>query len=512
MAALSPIVRIPSPLTRARFLAALLLSLVAAAVPAKEVIDRDWIEVRTPNFTVRSAQSESDTVELARSLELFKVAVSILTNVSDTEAAIPTKIVAFRSRGDAARAGLDDNFAGLFAPSLRENSIIIRETRGAQETEIILHEYVHFLVRNHGKHNYPKWFDEGFAEYLSSSRVTRSEFKVGLPLERRRGNLVYSNWIPMRRILSAEDYANWSREGQSMFYAEAWALVHFMLNRKDHDRPFGEDMGRYLELLETGTGHEEAFAAAFGIDSSRLNRDVKRYLKKGKFAYFSLPIDMLLPDFDYAVDTLPREQVALTLADVALRLGELDNADRWYAIAAEHEVTRAQALAGRGDVRKFQDEFDAALPFFTESIELAPDDPLCQLDMAEYWHDLARATATREERADYYERAREHYVAAWKLDDQKPEPYAMYGLTMLEEGGRLDKAVEMLEEAEYLLPSDLLVRLWLAQAYAGLDRREEALAASRSVLAWSHENSEAAKIASQIVTEMQSSTESAAVQ
>ncbi|MFW2405772.1 MAG: DUF1570 domain-containing protein, partial [Gammaproteobacteria bacterium] len=350
----------------------MLLSLVAAATPAKEVIDRDWIEVRTQNFTIRSAQKESDTIELAHNLELFKVAVSILTNVRDTEAAIPTRIIAFRGRGDAVDAGIQHEVAGQFVPSLRENSIVIRETGGMKETSIILHEYVHFLVRNHGKLIYPRWFDEGFAEYLSSSRVTRGNFQVGLPLESRSGNLMYSSWIPMRKILSAEGYADWSRESKSMFYAEAWALVHYLQNRKDHDRPFGIDMARYLELLESNTGHEEAFATAFGIDMSSINRDIKRYLSKGRFAYFSLPIDKLLPEFDYEVETLSREQAALTLAGLALRLGELENADRWYSIAAADEGTRARALAGRGDVRKFQGEFDAALPYFTESIELAP--------------------------------------------------------------------------------------------------------------------------------------------
>ncbi|MFW2404129.1 MAG: hypothetical protein ACN4GT_05120, partial [Gammaproteobacteria bacterium] len=127
-------------------------------------------------------------------------------------------------------------------------------------------------------------------------------------------------------------------------------------------------------------------------------------------------------------------------------------------------------------------------------------------------HDLARATESPDKRGDFYQRARDYYVAAWKLDDQKPEPYAMYGLTLLEEGQRLDKAVEMLEEAEYLLRSNLSVRLWLAQAYAGLDRREEALAAARSVLAWSSPESDAARIAGEIITDMQSNAESAAVQ
>lgn len=119
--------------------------------------------------------------------------------------------------------------------------------------------------------------------------------------------------------------------------------------------------------------------------------------------------------------------------------------------------------------------------------------------IAEYWHDRAREVEEKAERTDYLERARTHYIKAWKLNDSMPETYAMYGHTFLMEDQRFDKAIEVLEEAEYLLPSDLGIRMSLAETYAGADRREDAVKAARSVLAWSHEDSDAAQRARAIV-------------
>ena len=88
-----------------------------------------------------------------------------------------------------------------------------------------------------------------------------------------------------------------------------------------------------------------------------------------------------------------------------------------------------------------------------------------------------------------------------------PETYAQYGHTFLMEGERYDKAIEMLELAESILPSSIIVRVRLADAYMGAGRDEDAVKAARSVLAWSHEESDAAEQARKILAELTSATE-----
>ena len=462
------------------------LLLSSTGLQGKSIEDKNWFLVQTDHFEIYSTLGKKKSIDLGHHLELFKRAVEIQTNIKDTQSVIPTRIFAFRGAGDYYDFGFPTNSAGVFIPGIRENTIVLRDVRGMSEAAIIMHEYVHFLVRNNSKFHYPKWYDEGFAEYLSGAGIKRKKFEIGAVQEVRLKDLAYSVWVPMAEVLSPEDYDEWSDRKQSAFYAEAWALVHYLIHASDRRASFARDMQTYLHEIESGTDSLAAFEKAFVIEADDLNGKIKSYLRKGKFEYFWIEAKQLIPDFQPVVSEIPRAKISLALGQLALRRYKLEQAERLFRIAAEDEQLRAKATAGLGDVRKFSADFDNALPYFQEAIELAPDDPYVQLDMAEYWHDLAHGEEDADSRAAHLDKAREYYVAAWKLDDQKPEIYAMYGQTFLMDGDRYDKAVEMLEGAHLLLPSHLGIRIDLADAYAGLGRNADAAEFATTVLAWSH--------------------------
>lgn len=474
------------------------------SVQGEPVEDRDWLEVRTENFRVRSDLREKDAIELIRYLELFRAAVLVITNVSSTESTIPTNIYVLSRGGDFTKLGVDRDFAGVFVPGQRSNMIIMRNVHGMKETSTILHEYVHFLMHNQSRLNYPGWFNEGFAEYLSATRLSKESFEVGLFPDQIRPALNFVRWIPIRKIISAENYAEWRDADRAMFYAESWSLVNYLQNRKGKESLFARDLGEYIARVETGKSDTEAFEETFGMSMNEINRKVRKHLERGRFTVFKMRADDLLPVFEPEIIRLTREQISLYLGQVALHLGELDAAKNWFEIAASHVGTRPQAEAGLGDVYKFSGDFGNAQSHFERAVALAPDDPYCQLDLAEYWHTRAEKTLNMEQRKEFVERARTHYVKAWKLDDSMPETYAQYGGTFLLEGQRYDKAIEMLEEAEYLLPSEITIRTGLAEAYAAAGRVEDAERMARSVLAWSHYDSDIIEWAQELMIETNS--------
>ena len=482
--------------------------LIIAANPAlgKGLEDSEWIEVRTPNFRVRSVLSEKKSIELARQLELFRAAVSAVTNISRTESPIPTEIYLLRGEKDFSLLGIGPNVAGIFRAGLRNNLIVVRNTHGMEETSIIMHEYVHFLIRNHGSLHYPKWYDEGFAEYFASARTRFGKFEIGAFPKHRRASLSRLPWVPLRKILAPEDYDEWTRKNRSMFYAESWALVHFLKNRPERGALFGQDMARYVELIESGSGEVAAFEEAFSITAEDLNFQVKRYVERRRLPGLRMSVEQLLPDFNPDVISLSREQISLALGQTAFQGGELESAKHWFTIAAANDHTRPQAEAGLGKVLRSGDDFEAAQARFERAVALAPNDPYIQVDVAGYWRARADSTEDAAERAVYLTRAREHYVTAWKLDDSMPETFAGYASTFVMEGQRYDFAIELLKEAEHALPSSLTVRLLLAEAYMGADRSEDAVTAARSVWAWSHDESDEATRAREVLTKLTSET------
>ncbi len=465
----------------------------------KELEERNWIEVRTPNFSVRGVLKEKETIRLVQHLELFRAMVKVVTSIENPEASIPTHIYAFGGRRDFELFGIGSNAAGVLMPGLRANRILIRDSAGISEASIILHEYVHFLIRSHGSQIYPRWFDEGIAEFLSSTRVSKKYFEIGLPAEHRFSSLRHSTWIPIRKLLTGEAYDTSRSETQAMFYAESWALMHFLQTDPKAPDPFNIRMAKYLSLVESGEDPVEAFEGGFGMTAGNANRRLKRYLEKGRFSYTRLDAKKLLPVFEPEVIKLSSADVTLGLGQLALSRRKYDLAEKWLRMALNGTTTSARAEAGLGDVMSSRQDYESALKHYKTATESAPDDPDVHIDLGKFWQSRARTSDFQEDRIDYLNKARRSYVKAWKLDDSLPENYAQFGRTHLMEGKNFEKAVELLEEAHYLLPSNVAIRLDLAQAYLRTNNNTAAINAVRSVLAWSHGDSPYSKRANRIL-------------
>lgn len=118
-----------------------LLLLACITVEARDLEDRKWIEVSTPEFRVYSVMSEKKTVDLVRNLDMLRKVVPVITGLPRTDSVIPTEIFAVKNSGDFELFGLDRNYAGYFRGGLRNNTILIRDTPDMDEAGIILHEY-----------------------------------------------------------------------------------------------------------------------------------------------------------------------------------------------------------------------------------------------------------------------------------------------------------------------------------------------------------------------------------
>jgi Flp pilus assembly protein TadD len=474
------------------------LVFVAHSASGKPLEDREWIEVRTPNFQVRSILSEKKTLALTLNLELFRKAFSAVTNVSETASPVPTDIYLVRGGKDFEELGIDPDWEGLFQAGLRRNYIVIRDVPGEPESYVLNRKYALFLLGDQGSVNYPLWYKIGFAEYLSTAQAHGGEFIIGGANEYLLWRTLHYPWIPLREILSREHDDAWSGGQEKAFHAEARMLVCFLIHRPEHDR-LSKDMAHFVDLVESGKDEVEAFEESFRISLIRLYTRMLRFFQDSVVPVYKVNIDEILPNPAPKAVALPRERIALGLGQVALSQGNLRSAIHWFEVASTDDVAAPRAQAGWGDVLRSIGRLEDARTHFEEAVELAPDDPYCQLDFGKYWYDLAKRSDDPSERATYLSRARERLVAAWKLDDSIPETYVLYGQTFLMEGERIDLATDVLKKAESLLPSNLTVRVLLAKAYRQAGDNDAAAMAARSVLVWSSPESNAAQLAREIV-------------
>ena len=499
----------------ARLLLPVALLAFALLAPGQAKLEkREWLEVVTPNFVIKSRLNEKKTLALAQNLELFRQVVLVLMNGGQLASPVPTRIFVVNNASDFRELGMSRSHAadtaGFFTPSMRDNYVVLRDAGRADSRDIIQHEYVHFMMRNQTRVRYSKWFDEGMAEYLGTVQLRDGKVHIGRASEIALNSIAYNPWLPLSKVVDPERYEKWTDEDQAMFYAEAWALVHYLHTSRRKDGKLTADLGRYLELLEAGRSGRGAFEEGFGIGLKRLDRELRNYLGRGRLTILAIPREVFPNEsFEPFVRKLPRGEIALALGQLALHLGSWHYGERSYDRAAEYfrvalaeDENLAQAHAGLGDLLKFRGEFEQVRPHYERAVALAPEDAYCQLDFAEYWFDLAEATESPEERHSYLERARQQFVRSWKLDDGIPETYAVYAKTFLSGERRPEKAVEMLERAEALLPSNLSIRLLLAGAYLSAERLTEARERAQSVLVWAHDGSSVARSAQDMLAQV----------
>lgn len=464
-----------------------LLLLIGCGPKAPPRVD-GWVGAETPGLTISSELDAEETADLAEQLAVFQKVVRLVTNAGHLEASVPTYVFAFDSSARFRRfvPGGSRSVGGYFHDTHRANYLVTDQSKGVDAMYITFHEYTHFLVRNQTSLVYPTWFDEGFAEYMGATRIEEDQVVIGgfLP-----GRWSLDGWMSMREVLTTDSTSDWPHIKQNLFYRQSWALVHYLMTEQLRDGSFPRRMSAYLDLCESGTPGDEAFERAFDIPLEDLDQKLQGYVKN-RIRLQGLPRNKLEPATPPAVHGLSGADMANELGSLAITLSDLDTAEVLFRTALDRNPQHSRALAGMGDVHKFRDQDAEAEPYFVRAIEQGPDDPLNHLDYAEYLHEKGRdEPETSNTRLELYEKARAHYVKAWKLDPNAPEVYLMYGLTFLEVGDDPDKAIEMIEASHSLLPGDLELRFVLGKAYADQGRPPDARPLLESVVAWTHSES-----------------------
>jgi tetratricopeptide (TPR) repeat protein len=466
---------------------ALALALACTTTPLHE---RDWLEVRTPHFEITSSLGEEETRRLARDAERFHAAIEFVMGVRLRAPAVPTRIVAFDGRGFRRPLAVR-GARSWFRTSPREALLVLRAGDGfADATESLRHEYVHHVVRSHAGFGLPLWFDEGAAEFLSTVDVREEYVELGILREDHVRLLRGEHWMPLFRILEAEDLYGWGSRHRAQFAAGSWAFVHY-LNFGPGDRSARqEQLARYLQQLGEGAPPERAIRAGFGAGPDELDDALHRYVVGERFGSVAVGIGpSQVGPFEAA--PLPRDEAVARLGWLAIAIERPETARELFERSVAADPRNARAHAGLGAAELLRGDFDAAIPHYGRALGVAPEDPVTQLDVGDYYLRRAGATAEPGERARFAALARQHYAKAGELDAALPASYLGYGETFLLEGEQPERGVDALARAGRMLPASVEVRLLEARVHARLGQRAAARRLALEVISRSH--SEAAR-------------------
>jgi len=464
---------------------------------------REWQDISSDNFRISSVLGEERTIELLRHLEIMRTSLGDVNEKSTYESHVPTVILAVDSHDDYVNIGAPGYSAGFFISSLRENAILIQDVPDSSGIQIILHEYAHYLNQQSGRIRFPRWFEEGNAEYLSHSRVTDQVFEYAMAPGRHLSTLNFVSWWPLTRILETDDVAALREDEATLFYSQSWLLVHYMRSLPDADQTIGPRLQRYARLASDGVPPIDAFEQAFAVEVDQFEQQLLQYYLDKNFASRHIPTNTALPGFAPRVSEMSPAEAQLALAQMALRLEDTDAAERWFTAVLSDNELRAHAEAGLGRVMGHRGDIDAASEHFDNAIYLMAWDFRIWMDYAQYWAQRLATSYDAQSRTKVASRLIESLENALTISEATPELNSLMGLAYLAKGNDVHKAIEFLEEAIEAAPHDQSSRLLLARAYLFAFQPEDAIAVAESVLHFEHQQSPITAAAHDVISDAQ---------
>ena len=487
-----------------RFLVALVL-VVTVCAPARgddepvPLAQRAWLDVSSENFRIFSVLGEERTVELLRHLEVMRASLDDPLSEPTYHAQIPTIILAVDRHDDYVSIGAPDYSAGYFYSNMRENAILIEDSNDSSGIQVILHEYAHYLNKQSGRIRYPRWFEEGNAEYLSHSRVREQAFEYGMAAKRHLSVLNFMSWSPFADILERDATSSLGDEEAALFYGQSWLLVHYLRSLPGADQTLDRSLRTYARLASDGTSATRAFEQAFGVELEQFERDLLQYYLNKSFASRIVPVNTALPGFVPRANKLTTAETQLALAQMALRFDNIDAAEEWFTGSLADDELRAHAEAGLGLVMGRRGDFDAATAHFEKAIYLMAWDFRIWMDYAQYWAQQLSSAYDRKSRQRIASRLIESLESALTISEATPELNSLMGFAYLANGEDVREAIEFLEAAAAAAPHDQASRLLLAQAYLLALQPDDAIAVAESVLRFEHKASPTTAAAQQVI-------------
>jgi tetratricopeptide (TPR) repeat protein len=463
------------------------LLLIAQDSPA---MTRDaWTEVRSRNFLVVGNAGEREMREVATRLEQFRLSLARLFIVNNFASTVPTTVLVFKTDSSyepfkPLYQGRPALISGFFQPGRDMNYITLSvESLGETPYRTIFHEYVHLMVDNQLR-GVPTFFNEGLAEYYSAFEVADGGRKatLGRLISNHVSLLQHSpSLLPLRTLLAVDHgspYYN-ERDKKSLFYAESWALVHYLIQSNGGARL--PELMRYVNLLGAGTPFEEAFRQAFHTDVESMQRELESYVRRFNAPVRIVPFDQRL-EFDKEVKSAPLTdaRVQYYLGDLLRHMDRFEEAERRLRQALALDAGLALADASLGMLRVEQRRFSEAQEHLERALAADPQNYLIHYY---YAYALSRESMYEDQSTSGYapetaRRMRAELRRAIELAPDFPESYHLLAFVQLAMNEHLDEAVTLLKHALALSPGRYEFTGVLAQVYL----RQENFEAARQTL------------------------------
>src|SRR5215831_6803544 len=436
-----------------------------------------WIKVQSKNFTLVGNASEKDVRLVATRLEQFRDVMIKLLSKAEFNSPVPITVVVFKSTASY-KPFNPGNYAGYFQKGPDVNYVTLTADSGPGAFNIIYHEYVHIMLNNMIR-NVPDWFNEGLAEYYSTFLIEDDrKVHVGELIPDHLQTLRHGKLYPLRTLFAVNHESPEFDEGKKrgMFYAESWALVHYLMLGNNGQRV--DQLGKYLELIAANTSIDEAFKLAFKTDLESLEKELKRYVESETFRVQFATFHKKL-EFDQELKSLALSDAEAEgyLGDLLLHTNDLAGAETHLRQATLLDPHLIMAQTALGMVRIRQERFFDAKKALAEAVT----DPSSNY-LTHYFYAYALSKegvgplgAVSSYPAETIKIMRAELKRAIELNPAYPDAHYLLSMVNTVAGDALDEAVESLKTAIKLAPARQELLVELGQLYLRVEKYDLAI-------------------------------------
>jgi tetratricopeptide (TPR) repeat protein len=459
-------------------LVCLFLFSIVLPVAAKD----KWLNLRSKNFNVISNADEGETRKLVLKLEQFRFVFSQLLKSADTSP-LPITVVVFKN-DDSYKPfkplynGKPANISGYFLRSTDENLITldISSRREERPLAVIFHEYTHYLTSNTLR-EWPIWLKEGIAELYSSFDVNKNQVTLGAPISSHVFLLREKKFVPLQTLFTvARNSPVYNeREKQGIFYAQSWALAHYLM--------FGDKMARqpqlvqYIRLLYSGLNPDEAFIKAFNTDLATMEKNLREYVGKDSYDVRIYTLQTVEGEKEITVTPLSDAEAQYYQGKILLKTNRIDESEAYFKKALELDANLTGAYEGLGFVAMRRKQFTEAKAHFKEATVRDSKNFLAHFYYAET---LEREASEKAEplTAEVTKIMTEELKTAIRLMPSFAPSYSLLGFVCQSPFGDLREGLQAMQRAVQLEPQNQMFKVNLAN----IQMRMKDYAAARKTL------------------------------
>lgn len=436
----------------------------------------EWLSVRSKNFNLIGNASEKDIRAAGARLEEFREVFRQIFDKVNFNSPVPTTVVVFKDANSynpykpiKKDGQIDKAVAGYFLAADDANFITLSlDGDAGQAFQTIFHEYTHFWVDNNvGKSNVPPWFNEGLAEYYQNLKIENERKVVVGGLQEKHLELLSQNkLIPFETFFNTDNYtlAQQGDDGAGLFYAQAWALTHFLMHGEGGARK--GQMYKFLDFAMSGKSAREAFVEAFQTDYAAMERDLKKYIERKSFGAAEINLkNKLAVDLEMQAKPLTEAEAKTFLGEMLFYFDRLGEAETHFLQVSLLNPNSSRANLFLGKIRAKQGKMDEFARFLAKSIEQNPLDFLAHYHYARVLseQDMSEFGFVSEYPKALADKMRESLKKAIALDPNFAPSYELYAFVSVVRNENIDEAIEYLNRALKIAPGSQQYQIRMAE-------------------------------------------------